>query len=119
MNTSNELVRVNKTEHIGRVNTACFEVYNLPQFKESHVSVWRDSTAQYDVADHPFFIFHPMPVACLSFGETFKMYPHHLLQYQLVCVIKLVLQWSNHWCHSISKNACMLVNFDLTPQQHC
>jgi len=35
---------------------ACFEVYNLPQFRESHVSVWRDSTAQYNVADHPFFV---------------------------------------------------------------
>jgi len=51
---------------------ACFEVYNLPQFEKSHVSVWRDSTAQYDVADHPFFIFHPMLVDCSSFGETFK-----------------------------------------------
>jgi hypothetical protein len=67
---------------------ACFEVYNLPQFEESHVSVWKDSTAQYNVADHPFFVFHPMPVDCSSFGETFKMYAH---QYRFVCVIELVL----------------------------
>jgi len=53
------------------------------------------------------------------FGETFNMYAHHLLQYRLVCVIKFVLQWSNHWCHFISK-ACMYAgHFDLTPQQHC
>ena len=98
---------------------ARFEAYNLPQFEESHVSVWRDSTAQYNAADHPFFVFHPMLVDSSNFGETFKMYAHHLRQYRLFCVIELVLRWSNHWCHYISKNACMLVNFDLTPQQHC
>jgi hypothetical protein len=98
---------------------AHFWVYNLPQFKGSDVSIWRDSTAQYNVADHPFFVFHPKPVDCSSFGETFKIYAHHLLQYRLVCVIEFVLCWSNHWCHFISKHACMLVNFELTPQQHC
>jgi hypothetical protein len=98
---------------------AHFWVYNLPQFKGSDVSIWRDSTAQYNVADHPFFVFHPKPVHCSSFGETFKIYAHHLLQYRLICVIEFVLRWSNHWCHFISKHACMLVNFDLTPQQHC
>ena len=36
---------------------ACTWVYNLPQFEGSHVSVWRDSTAQYNVADHPFLYF--------------------------------------------------------------
>jgi hypothetical protein len=98
---------------------AYFGVYSLPQFGGSNGSVWRDSTAQYNVADHPFFVFHPKLVNGSNFGETFNMYAHHLLQYQLVCVIKFVLQWSNHWCHFISKHACMLVNFDLTPQQHC
>jgi hypothetical protein len=98
---------------------ASFEVYNLSQFQESHVSVWRDLTAQYNVTDHPFFVFQSMLVDCSSFGETFKMHARHLLQYRLVYVIQLILQWSNHWCHFISKNACMLVNFDLTPQQHC
>jgi hypothetical protein len=97
----------------------CFRVYNLPQFEGSGGSIWRDSTAQYNVADHPFFVFHPKPVDCSSFGETFKIYAHHLLQYRLVCVIEFVLRWFNHWCHFISKHACMLVNFDLTPQQHC
>ena len=58
-----------------------FWVYNLPQFKGSDVSVWRDSTAHYNVADHPFFVLHPKPVDCSSFGETFKIYAHHLLQY--------------------------------------
>ena len=98
---------------------AYFGVYSLPQFGGSNGSVWRDSTAQYNVADHPFFVFHPKLVNVSNFGETFNMYAHHLLQYRLVCVIKFVLQWSNHWCHFISKHACMLVNFDLTPQQHC
>ena len=95
---------------------AYFGVYSLPRFEGSNGSVWRDSTAQYNVADHPFFVFHPKLVNSSNFGETFNMYAHHLLQYQLVCVIKFVLQWSNHWCHFISKHACMLVNFDLTPQ---
>ena len=96
-----------------------FWVYNLPQFKGSDVSVWRDSTAHYNVADRPFFVLHPKPIDCSSFGETFKIYAHHLLQYRLVCVIEFVFHWSNHWCHFISKHACMLVNLDLTPQQHC
>ena len=94
-------------------------VDNLSQFKGSDVSIWRDSTALYNVADHPFFVFHPKPVHCSSFSETFKIYPHHLLQYWLVCVIEFVLHWSNHWCHLISKHACMLVYFNLTPQQLC
>jgi len=46
---------------------ACLWVYNSPQFERSYVSVWRDSTAQYNVADHPFFVFHPKPVDCSSF----------------------------------------------------
>jgi len=97
--------------------TCLFWVYSLSQFEGSNGSVWRDSTAQYNVADHPFFVFRPKLVNGSNFGETFNMYAHHLLQYRLVCVIKFVLQWSNHWCHFISKHACMLVNFDLTPQQ--
>jgi len=98
---------------------ACFNVCNLLHFEESHVSVWRDSTIQYSVADHPFFVFHPKLVDCSDFGETFKMYAQYLQQYQLVHIIEFVLQWCNHWCHFISKHACMLVNLDLTPQQHC
>ena len=36
---------------------AYFGVYSLPQFGGSNGSVWRDSTAQYNVADHPFLYF--------------------------------------------------------------
>jgi hypothetical protein len=98
---------------------ACFGMYDLLQFEESHISVWRDSTAQYSVADHPFFVFQSKLVDCSNFSETFKIYAHHLQQYQLVCIIEFILHWSNHWCHFISKHAFLLVNFDLAPQQHC
>jgi hypothetical protein len=70
---------------------ACLWVYNSPQFERSYVSVWRDSTAQYNVADHPFFVFHPKPVDCSSFYETFKIYVHHLLQYRFAHVIEFIL----------------------------
>jgi hypothetical protein len=98
---------------------ACFNMCNLLHFEESHISVWRDSIIQYSVADHPFFVFHPKLVDCSDFGETVKMYAQYLQQYQLVRIIEFVLQWCNHWCHFISKHACILVNLDLTPQQHC
>ena len=97
----------------------CFRVYNLLHFERSYVSVWRDSTAQYNVMDHPFFVFHSKPVDCSNFGETFKIYAHQLQQYRLVCIIEFVFHWSNHWCWFISNHACMLFDFDLIPQQHC
>ena len=97
----------------------CVQMYNLPQFEGSYASVWRDSTAQYNVVDHPFFVFHPKPVDCSNFGETFKMYARQLRQYRIIHIIEFVFLWSNHWCCFMSKHSCMLVNFDLTPQQHC
>src|SRR6202011_3005716 len=50
-----------------------FRMYNLLHFQRSYV-VWRDSTAQYNVVNHPFFVFHSKPVDCSNFGKTFKIY---------------------------------------------
>jgi hypothetical protein len=55
----------------------------------------------------------------LSFNETVKVYGHCLSKYQLVYIIKLIFCWSNHLCSFVSQNMEMLVNYDLTPQQHC
>ena len=54
---------------------ARFEAYNLPQFEESHVSVWRDSTAQYNAADHPFFVFHPLLLTVQILVKLLKCMP--------------------------------------------
>jgi hypothetical protein len=78
---------------------ACFNMCNLLHFEESHVSVWRDSTIQYSVADHPFFVFHPKLVDCSDFGKTFKIYAQYLQQYQLVRIIEFVYQ-NMHVCWS-------------------
>ena len=92
---------------------------SLPIYKNFHESVWRNPTAQYDVADHPYFVFHPKQSEFSSFNETLKGYANHLLQYRLICVIEFVVCWSNHLCHFMSQNLIMLVNFDLSPKQYC
>ena len=92
---------------------------SLPIYKKFHESVWRNPTAQYDVADHPYFVFHPKQSEFSSFNETLKGYANHLLQYRLICVIEFVVCWSNHLCHFMSQNLIMLVNFDLSPKQYC
>jgi len=55
----------------------------LPIFKISYVSVWRNPTAQYDVTNHPYFVFHSNISEFSRFSETFKGYAYHLLQYHL------------------------------------
>jgi len=91
----------------------------LSIFQNFHVSVCRHPTASYNVANYPYFVFHPMQSEFSSFSETFKGYAYHLLQYRLIHVIKFVVCWSNHMCHFMLQNMTMLVNFDLTPQQFC
>src|SRR5882724_2619840 len=49
--------------------------------KKYYVSVSRNPTEQYDVTNHPYFIFHPNQSEFSSFSETFKGYAYHLLQY--------------------------------------
>ena len=88
-------------------------------YKKFHESVWRNPTAHYDVADHPYFVLHPQQFEFLSFSKTLKGYANHFLQYRVIRVIEFVLCWSNHMCHFMSQNLTMLVNFDLSPQQHC
>jgi hypothetical protein len=91
----------------------------LPIFKKSHVSIWRNPTAQHDVTNYPYFVFHPNQSEFSSFSETFKCYAYHLLQYRPIRVIEFVVCWCNHMCHFMSQNVIMLVHFDLTPQQFC
>lgn len=83
------------------------------------MSVWRNSTAQYDVTNYPYFVFHPNQSEFSSFSGTFKCYVYYLLQFHLIHVIEFVVCWCNHMYHFISQNVTMLVNFDLTSQQYC
>jgi len=86
--------------------------------KESQV-FWRAPTMKYDVVDYPVFVFHLRQCHFLSFSQTSKLYAHHISQYWLVKVVELMMHWSNHLCHFLFQNMILLVNFDLTPQQHC
>jgi hypothetical protein len=90
----------------------------LSIFQNSHLSVWRHPIAYYNVANYPYFVFHPMQSEFSSCSETFKGYAYHLLQYRLnrlIHVIKFVVCWSNHLCRFMLQNMTMLVNVDLTP----
>jgi hypothetical protein len=80
--------------------------------------VWRDITSVYDVEEYPFFVSCSRQSDFLSFNETVKLYVSYLSSYQLVYVIEFIFHWSNHLCYFISQNMDMLINFDLTPQQH-
>jgi hypothetical protein len=75
----------------------------LPIFKKSHVSIWRNPTEQYDVTNHPYFVFHPNQSEFSSFSETFKGYAYCLLQYRLIHVIEFIVCWCNHMCHFMSR----------------
>ena len=88
-------------------------------FVESCILVQRDQTEMYNVAEYPVFMLHSRQSDLLSFGEACKIYAYHLSQYWLVHVIESVFHWSNHICYFVSQNMWMLINFDLTPQQHC
>jgi hypothetical protein len=79
----------------------------------------RNQTSVYDVKEYPFFVLSSRQSDFLSFNETFKVYACHILNYQLVYIIEFIFCWSNHLCYFVSQNMEMLVNFDLTPQQHC
>ena len=87
--------------------------------KKYYVSVLRNPTEQYDVTNHPYFIFHPNQSEFSSFSETFKGYAYHLLQYRLIRIIEFIVCWCDHMCHFMSQNVTMLVNFDWTPKQYC
>src|SRR6266436_4843347 len=87
--------------------------------KKYYVSVSRNPTEQYDVTNHPYFIFHPNQSEFSSFSETFKGYAYHLLQYRLIRIIEFIVCWCDHMCHFMSQNVTMLVNFDWTPKQYC
>ena len=76
-------------------------------------------TSVYDVEEYPFFMLCSRQSDFLSFNETVKVYGHCLSKYQLVYIIKFIFCWSNHLCSFVSQNMEMLVNYDLTPQQHC
>jgi hypothetical protein len=71
-------------------------------FKKLYVSVWRNPTSQYDVTNHPYFVFHPNQSEFSSFSETFKGYAYHLLQYRLIHVIEFIVCWCHHMCHFMS-----------------
>ena len=88
-------------------------------FVKSCILVQRDQTALYDVAEYPFFLLHSKQSDLFGFGETFKIYAYHLAQYRLAYVVEFIFHWSNHICYFVSQNMWMLINFDLTPQQHC
>jgi len=93
-------------------------VISVPCVK-SCILIQRDQTVVYDAAEYPFFMLHSRQSDLLGFGETFKIYAYHLSQYQLVYVIEFVFHWSNNICYFVSQNIWILINFDLTPQQHC
>jgi hypothetical protein len=82
-------------------------------------SYMRDQTSVYDVEEYPFFMLCSKQSDFLSFNETVKVYGHCLSKYQLVYIIKFIFCWSNHLCSFVSQIMEMLVNYDLTPQQHC
>src|SRR5882762_7884966 len=99
-----------------------YSLYNqkdLPLFVDTCVFVQKDQTAVYDVAEYPYFVFCSYQSDLLSFGETCKVYMHHLSKYQLVHLIEFIFHWSNHICYFVLQNMNMLVNLNLTPQQLC
>ena len=79
----------------------------------------RDQTSVYDVKEYPFFVLSSRQSESLSFSETFRVYACHFSNYRLVYIIEFIFCWSNHLCYFVSQHMEMLVNFDLTPQQHC
>src|ERR1700692_241219 len=99
---------------------SAYSLYNendLPLFVNACVFVQKDQTTVYDVAKYPYFVFCSYQSDSLSFGETCKIYMHHLSEYQLVHLIESIFHWSNHFCFFVLQNMNMLVNLDLTPQQ--
>jgi hypothetical protein len=51
----------------------------LPILKKSDVSVWRNPTAQYDVTNYPYFVFHLNHSESSSFSETLKCHVYYLI----------------------------------------
>ena len=92
---------------------------DLPILMASTDTLWRSLTAKYEVEDYPAFVFHPREYQFLNLSETLKSYAYYLSQYRLIWVAEFVIHWCSHLCHFIVQNIALLVNFDLTPQQHC
>jgi len=111
-----------KTSPVICVHNCCTKLCFWQQqsaFIDSNDMIWRASTANYDIIDFPFFVFHPGQCPSLNFGQTLKLYAYHLSQYQLVRFFEFIIHWSHHLCHFVSQNMTLFVNFDLTPQEHC
>ena len=93
--------------------------HDWPTFTEFQYTLWRAPTVTYEVVEYPFFIFHPIQHQFLNLGETLKLYAYYISQYRLIWVAEFIINWSSHLCHFVLQNMVLLVNFDLTPQQHC
>ena len=115
-----QMNKSNDSQCLCHCYTMCFpsNQQDWPSLTEYQDTLWQPPTARYDAVDYPFFIFHQKQLF-LNFSETLKLYADHLSQYQLVKIIVFVIHWCNYWCHFVLNNMALLINFDLTPQQHC